>query len=436
MNERLANLLTFWIPISIYRRNLRKFIINKFNQYKIPKVHNNYKKIIKYIKKRVIAKEKINVAFFVIYDSIFPAESLFEQMINDDIFNPCIIVIPDISRGKKNMYYQMDKTYNTLSKKYKNVYRSFDNTSNSFMDVHKKFHMICTANPYDKMTYHYYQVNYFSKNCLNFYINYFYFGRTHYELRVAKSIEFNLFWKIFVENNNVKKILERENIKNSNLIVSGYIKMDEYKKYEKDNKRFFRKKILITPHHSIDNFIKDLSISNFLKYSDFFLELPLLYPQIDFIFRPHPLLFINLKNDKYWGKEKVDKYITKLKAIPNLTYQDGGSYMQTFAESDCIINDCGSFLAEYFYTGKPQCYMLNKNIDLNFNFLQEGIEMLNNTYKAYSKDDIINFIDNVILKEKDYMKEVRVNYAGENIKINYPFAANAALNYLKKEILT
>ena len=110
--------------------------------------------------------------------------------------------------------------------------------------------------------------------------------------------------------------------------------------------------------------------------------------------------------------------------------------MQTFAESDCIINDCGSFLAEYFYTGKPQCYMLNKNIDLNFNFLQEGIEMLNNTYKAYSKDDIINFIDNVILKEKDYMKEVRVNYAGENIKINYPFAANAALNYLKKEILT
>ena len=78
--------------------------------------------------------------------------------------------------------------------------------------------------------------------------------------------------------------------------------------------------------------------------------------------------------------------------------------MQTFAESDCIINDCGSFLAEYFYTGKPQCYMLNKNIDLNFNFLQEGIEMLNNTYKAYSKDDIINFIETKIARESFTLK--------------------------------
>lgn len=431
----IAKLLTFWIPISYIRKNLRNNIIQFFERIEIKKIHKNYPKILKKIQLKIQQGEKINVGFYVINEASFPAEPLFKKMLEDDLFNPFIVVIPDVLRGKENMFYQMNKTYNTLSKKYNNVYKSYNENTKKFINYTRKSDLICNANPYDSMNYKFYKIQFVAKSCLPIYVNYFYFGRTNYELNVAKSLEFNLFWKVFIENDHIKEIFKREKIINNNIVVSGYIKMDEYYKYQNNNALSQRKKILITPHHTIENINTKLSISNFLQYSNFFLKLPYLYPQIDFIFRPHPLLFINLRQKEFWGKEKVIEYIKKLNKIPNLIYQEGGNYMKTFAESDGIINDCGSFLAEYFYTGKPQCYMLNKDIDLTFNFMPEGIEMLNKTYKAFSQNDITEFINNVIINDNDIMKKERINFAKEKIMINFPHASEHALNYIKKDIL-
>lgn len=73
--------------------------------------------------------------------------------------------------------------------------------------------------------------------------------------------------------------------------------MDKLASIEYKNKT--RKQILLCPHHTINT--KELDLSNFLTYSDLFLELPQLYPDVDFIFRPHPLLKYNLT--KYWGEQ-------------------------------------------------------------------------------------------------------------------------------------
>ena len=52
-----------------------------------------------------------------------------------------------------------------------------------------------------------------------------------------------------------------------------------------------RKTIIIAPHHTIEaKFRNSIGLSNFLEYAELFQELPKKYPQIDFIFRPHPLL--------------------------------------------------------------------------------------------------------------------------------------------------
>lgn len=117
LTKLIAKLLTFWIPISSVRRNLRNKIIQFYENIEIQKIQKNYPKVLKKIQLKVQQGEKVNVGFFVIYDSIFPAEPLFKKMLEDDLFNPFIIVIPDISRGETNMFYQMDKTYNTLSEK-------------------------------------------------------------------------------------------------------------------------------------------------------------------------------------------------------------------------------------------------------------------------------------------------------------------------------
>lgn len=73
------------------------------------------------LKAKVAQGKKIKVYFFVIYDSCFQFAPVFEKMLDDETFEPCVVVIPDVSRGYENMFYQLDKTFDTLSNKYANV---------------------------------------------------------------------------------------------------------------------------------------------------------------------------------------------------------------------------------------------------------------------------------------------------------------------------
>ena len=77
----------------------------------------NTKKSLERLKSKVAQNTKIKVYFFVISETTFCAP-VFEKMLENDIFDPYIVVIPNVAYGYENMFYQMDKTYNFLSKKY------------------------------------------------------------------------------------------------------------------------------------------------------------------------------------------------------------------------------------------------------------------------------------------------------------------------------
>ena len=109
-----------------------------------------------------------------------------------------------------------------------------------------------------------------------------------------------------------------------------------------------------------------------------------------------------------------------MKSYKNVRYSDGGNYLRDFAESDALIQDCGSFLVDYFYTKKPQCYMLKNKEQINETFSDFGKLCLENVYKAYNSDDIINFINEVVINENDYMKDQRDKFAEAEVMINYP----------------
>ncbi len=437
MRETVAKLLTFWMPIKEKRRQLREKIKNKLNDtfiWNLAQIHYNYlaKKIKKNSKKR-----KIRVLFTVVFDSVFPSEPIFKKMLNSDFFEPQILVIPDVIRGKKNTFYQMNKTYETLLNRYKeynNVFKAYDENSKKYVDYRNKTDIVFFSNPYDNMTHLYYGIEYLSKKCLPCYVNYFYFGKLQQEFDVIKSDSFKSMWRIFIESNNVKEIFNKNNVLNKeNCYVTGYVKMDSFD--ETITREDGKKIVIIAPHHSLPKTNCSISISNFLMYYEFFLKLPYMYPDIHFIFRPHPLLFVKLAKKEFWGEKRVKEYLNKIESIPNMEYQEGGDYFKTFAESTAMIHDCGSFLAEYFYTGHPQCYILDDKKDLSVNFIPEGIHMLDYTYKAFNEQDIISFIDNVVIKQNDSMKESRIKWANENIIINHHTAADNAIEIIKNSIL-
>lgn len=395
--------------------------------------HLSYRNKVEQLKNKIKNKSTIRVCFSVVYDSVFPANNLYEKMIESDIFEPFILVIPDTLRGEENMFCQMDKTYKSLSSKYDNIFNSYDYENNTFIDYSDKIDILCPANPYDAMTYDLYSISYASsKNILIFNINYSYLGRTKYENNLINLDSTKFYWKIFAENTFSKEMYcKKLKYNKNNICVSGYTKMDSLALISSENR--IRKKIIIAPHHTIINWENGLNIGTFLNYADFYLELPNLYPEIDFVYRPHPILEINLKKDEIWGIEKTNDYISKMKSYKNLEYQEGGDYFDTFVNSDGLIHDCGSFLAEYFYTDHPQCYIAKDKETIEKEYLDFGKEMLENTYLALDKETIINFINDVIINNNDYMKESRLKFANEKIKINYPNSTQYILENIKEE---
>jgi len=401
------------------------------------KAHKHYIMIQKQINKKIIAGSSIRVGFYVVYDSVFSAKPVFEKMLSDNIFDPYLVIIPDVSRGHENMLYQLNKTYRTFLDLFneKRVLFGYNKQNNDFIDYSDRFDIVSLSNPYDTMTHKYFQIWYLKdKDLLTFHTNYGFFSADNYSRYIIQSPFMSLAWKVFVETEYGYKEFKRYGvIKGKNVSLTGYSKLDEYavqKKIHSD-----RKRIIIAPHHTILNETSRMArFSNFMEYADFFLKLPIKYPEIDFIFRPHPLLVVNLARDDIWGKKKTDMYLNKLLSHKNVMYSNEGSYYDIFLNSDAMIHDCSSFLVEYLVTGHPCCYMFRNTSQINALFSKLGRKCLDFYYKAFNENDIINFIDNTVIKEMDTNKKNRDLFVDQYIKINYPNVSDKILLEIKEAI--
>ena len=414
------------------------YTINKFLGYfyKIAnycKVQGSYKTKIAYVKDQLEVNGKLKVAFLVVFDSVFPSRPIFEEMLDMSIFDPYIIVIPDISRGRNYMIENLEKSYESLDTAYPNrIIRGYDAGWDRYLEIEDEYEVVFFSNPYGKMVQYCHRVNYFlDKKVLTLYADYG-FPTVKFARRVFKTDTYNYAWKVFTDSKiNYHNLCLFQPIHGRNAFISGYFKMDKLSKATVSLRS--RKRVLICPHHTVMG-LDSLDISNFCKYSDFFIRLPQLYPDIDFVFRPHPLLFINLKNEKIWTEAQINIYMDSLLANPNMIYDNSGDYFELFANSDGMIHDCGSYIGEYLFTEKPCCYMLKDEKQINKVYSKMGKLCLLNYYKAFDEDDIINFIENVILNEKDELAENRRKFARTVLKLYYPNGASRAVNYILTQI--
>ena len=138
------------------------------------------------------------------------------------------------------------------------------------------------------------------------------------------------------------------------------------------------------------------------------------------------------QNPNLWN-ETWENYLDKISKIPNMTYDNSSDYFQTFIDSDALIHDCGSFIAEYLYTDHPMCFM-GRNDVFDKTFTEFGAEILKYVYVAFQEQEILNFINKVVVGGKDTMRKKRIQYAKNTIRFNYPNASAALIKNLKKEI--
>ena len=369
----------------------------------------------------------VRFGFYVVLSSMFQWRHVFELMQKDERFDPFIVVTPRIGWQIGDMEATIEKTYSALVAEFgeKFVFKGYhDGVFNNHIEECDACGMM---NLYSGLAARSFEVIHFALHGVPVFGSNYYFdpgtvhSREYFSMRSLKFLR-----KFFCATLSEKlKFIRYQGLRptTDRVEVSGCPKTDAIAS-ENGGNTSARKVILIAPHHSVIPTVDSgLCLGNFLKYKDLFLRLPVTYPEVDWILRPHPHLRLNLIKNVGWTEKQWDDYIKSFIANINAVYEDDGPYYESFRKSDAIIHDCCSFLSEYFYTGKPMCYMLSSETAKREQFDDCGVEVINHTYQVYDENDIKQFIEMVVIGGQDSMKEKRQCFAREKIMVNYPYAS-------------
>jgi len=353
-------------------------------------------------------KGKINVMFFVINESSWKFYTVYWKMLKRKRYKPVIFICPQCDRGEEYKQEQQQRCFDFFNERGYNVINSFDAVTGNYIDARSLSpDIIFYTNPYEGLIDERYYISNFT-DVLTCYANYAFLNNDEKwaaSLPLHKSV-----WKYFCEydfTRHYNKVGTK--LYYDNRVVVGYPMYDRFV-----DKSFVgsdwkqqctsKKRIIYAPHHTIE---KDgwIHYSTFLTTGEIMAELRDKYKdQVQFVFKPHPLLKGKLYNAEGWGREKTDAYYEAWANAENSAFVDT-DYVDLFKSSDALIHDCGSFIVEYLYVQKPVMHLNTGQIKEELNV--EAMEAYQAHYLMNKTEDIEKFITEVVLKEKDTKREDR-----------------------------
>jgi len=275
-------------------------------------------------------------------------------------------------------------------------------------------------------------------NSLCCYVPYSTYGDNNPTLQYNRIFH-NLLWRHYVATHIHLEISKKVSyIKSKNIRVSGYPGFDNYLFNEKNNIRKSspwpndsRKKIIWAPHHTIETSEYNSNHSNFLLYHEYFKEIAYeLREDVIFAFKPHPNLRLKLYGLEGWGESTTEKYYNWWTQCDNTLLIEGG-YEELFINSDAMIHDSVSFMAEYLCLGKPSCYLIKDETKLTKFLNRFGLSLLEYHTKAFGKGDIFDFIKTVVNNCKSTTNQKRIpEFLKANEVTSSDFIYNEIVNNL------
>lgn len=409
--SKIGESLALFLPIK-YGRNITKF----FNQIQylsnIKFVERNQKKVLKNLKKE-IAHRKIRVAFLHFRPSKWKCDSLYKLFENSKCFEPFIIV----SRfdSPKMPPENVNETLNFFKNKNFNIHLAYNIEKDEFIPL-ENFNpdIIFYGEPWSVYKEH--SPLQMSSQALIYYVPYFIANVSSY---MEYGLEFHLYlYKHFIINNLARDYYAPKMLnKGKNLKVVGHPQLDYF--YLGQDKNLTNKNYVIyAPHWSIN--VPEENYATFEWNGEFLLEYAKKHPEINWVFKPHPTLKERIISQKIMSEESIEKYWNDWDKI-SFKYESG-DYMDIFAQSKAMITDCGSFLTEYFVTKKPVIHLISET-SIGYNPSAEAV--VENYYKAHNLEELELLLNNIIIKNEDPLKEIRLKaikdlnfagtYAAENI---------------------
>ena len=222
----------------------------------------------------------------------------------------------------------------------------------------------------------------------------------------------NAAWRVFAHSYNHRRMFAKyKDNACSNVVVSGSPRIDFYQNTNMiDNKELSKKiknrvAILWAPHFSVTSEAEVNAWSSFLYIKDHILRsFSDLYDSHFLIFRPHPLLWEELKNKNIWTNEQIEAFKNAILGLGNSIIDQNPDYRIAFKTSDAIITDANSFLAEYLWMNKPILYTFPPNgygLNDEYACIHSAVSVLDNNSDQGINHFLCNLDSNYeIFKEK------------------------------------
>jgi hypothetical protein len=395
-----------------------------------------YEKVLLKIQTKVINNAKIKVAFFITQKQLWSAQSVYNELKKNNIFEPIIIVFPD-KENKIDSYANTCKSnYIYFESQNMNVIYGYDIVKDEYLSYENiSADIVFFDQPYPRLPENLRWPKIY-KSSLVCYIPYGYkiasFYESHFNIDLTNSC-----WAVFAESDwHKEQFCKYGELNGENIVTSGYPKLDVYLNKTKDDSMWKLsaqancskiKKVIWAPHWSID----DINYSTFHTNYNYFLDLAKNNKNISWIFKPHQRLKHYLIEKGFMSDKEVNDYYNEWDNLDNGYFYDESDYFELFKTSDALITDCGSFLAEYLPTHKPIIHLINKK---SKGYNEIGNEITSTYYKAYNIEDLILFINNVIINEDDYLKINRISKLNF-VQPNKEGAGKFICNYLESKVI-
>jgi hypothetical protein len=415
----MLQLIKKMLPVHIARL-LRQLKIKTIDHYKKEHAAKKMGKEHPRLLAKLSDKKKIRVVFLAIHASVWKVDSVFIRMQEDPYFDVEILVCPYINSGIEAMHEEMERTYAFFMERGYPVRKSLKQEGTWTLLEELDPDIVFFTNPHNVTISEYYELAYFSY--LTCYVPY------HHEvvsydgdIDQYDQVFHNAIWRIFAPHKYSLETYEnKSHRKGKNVHVAGYPMMellfsdfgevtaqdDAWKNCDE------RLRIIWAPHHTIDS--AELPYSNFLKYAERIKDLAVQHQgSIVWSFKPHPVLKAKLYDHRQWGKERTDAFYNFWEG-QEFTQLDIGEYVNLFKQSDALVHDSGSFLAEYLYFRKPVLYLMSKNNNMSF-FNEFGERALASCRLAEEFIDIESFVDGLLSRDAGGITELHEEFIGEEL---------------------
>lgn len=365
------------------------------------------------VKFRALSNKKIRIFLcinYVEFHSIY--KGLYVLLEKDPFFEVYFFLLPQFSYGEAFMEYNYRRLFSYYSSANMKFIGGWEN--GEFIDIYSlKPDLVFYVTPISANFHPLQRATYVSNFSLVCFIPYGFLSADSDEYHYNSDIH-AVCWRVFCETpfHFDKNNAYFPNSPNR-VVLTGYPVLDAYKDPEyiikdkllKDIRHSFRKVVVWAPHWSIDGICSVTNTGNFDKYYKDFFRILDKFPEISFVFRPHPNLRRAVQNAGIMTESEFDAYVINWDQRQNGFSYLSEEYIDLFLISDAMILDSVGFVCDYLPSKRPALFLEKLNRS-KFNTLASKV--VNSYYSAFHFSEIENFLQLVVLEEKDPKKEERL----------------------------